>query len=255
MDIELLNHTISIWFKITRQTQNNMANGRTFWPVWLWLRDAVLALLHPGPILSLNSWASSGYTHRAHQITEQWGVKNSHVWLCKRNFHTVCVFHELSHPAFSLTEQKPPNAFISFSLMELPSNRLTDSLGARLLESRRLVHYSNCNSALRQRGDGSGISYFAEASPLLEGTFPHLEHICQSVNTQSTFCLSYSPTGEQEVTFTWQNGVRQIINLPCFQPFSAQLKQCATINRSEGNGERAVHGLKDSVVVKVCMLL
>lgn len=70
-----------------------------------------------------------------------------------------------------------------------------------------------------------------------------MERICPSVNTQSTFCLSYSPAHqrwEQEMPYTWQTGVRQIISLPCFQPLIAEVKQCATINKGDGKEEQGI---------------
>ena len=52
----------------------------------------------------------------------------------KKKLSSVCVFHKLSHPAFLTGRKKQPKAFVSFNLLELLDERLTDSLAVLLLE-------------------------------------------------------------------------------------------------------------------------
>lgn len=85
-----------------------MPNWRACWAGLLWDRDVCAGTVTSvANIVSKQlrpSWLHTlthTHTHKAHQITMKWGVKNSHILTVQRNLLTVC-----------LSQAKPPN--ISF---------------------------------------------------------------------------------------------------------------------------------------------
>lgn len=114
------------------------------------------------------------------------------------------------------------------------------------------VHYHS-HAAVHQAGHGSGISYVAKVPPPLEAFLEEHFYIWSTSVNQSIhrapFVYHTHQHWEQEMTFIWQIGVRQIISLLCFQPFIAKVKQCATINTSGGKEEQGVVCMSNSLYI------
>lgn len=112
----------------------------------------------------------------------------------KKLSHCLCL-SQAEPPSYSPWQNKssptPSSPSICWSGWEKDGQTLWQCVSS----SAEKVHYSISNPAIHQTGDSSGIILrWGPTSPerISRGSFSHLEHICQSVNTLSTFCLSYS---------------------------------------------------------------
>lgn len=220
LNLAVLKHIISIWFKTT-QYKNNMPEGRACWAGLLWVRDTA------GNMTSMGNFLSKQLSlfRLAHKITEQWGVKNSYVWQCKRNFHIACVFHKLSHSAFLPGRTKAAQNLLllqSAGAAGKKTDRLSGSVSPQV--ENKFIIPSPTRPSIRQ-GTARGL-YQTGVPPPLKGFLEAHFHIWSTPVNQSTHWAPFVyriplfiNTGEQEITFNLQIGMRQIIILLCFQTF------------------------------------
>lgn len=147
--------------------------------------------------------------------------KHLHLTMQKKLSYSLCL-SQAEPPSFSPQQNKsltPLSPSICWSCWA----KEWQTVWQRVSSSGEEVHYSSSNPAVHQTGDSSGISYFAGVPSLLKGFLQDHFHIWSTSVNQSTHRAPvvyrtplFISTGEQEMTFTWQIEVRQIIGLPCF---------------------------------------